>query len=88
MTDRPLGIKKEMANEALEFIDSHLLPPGAWAQAEVQGVGIASGKQLAGHLQAGDARLRSEQVQALAREADRVLKPAVRRADRARLRFS
>jgi hypothetical protein len=47
---------------------------------EVQGVRVASGKQLAGLLQAGDARLTPDQVQALAREADRILKPAVRRA--------
>jgi hypothetical protein len=46
----------------------------------VQGVRVASGKQLAGLLRAGDARLASEQVQALAREADRILKPALRRA--------
>jgi hypothetical protein len=46
----------------------------------VQGVRIASGKQLVGILRTGDARLTPEQVQALAREAERILKPAVRRA--------
>jgi hypothetical protein len=46
----------------------------------VQGVRIASGKQLVGILRTGEARLTPEQVQALAREAERILKPAVRRA--------
>ncbi|HEX7071392.1 MAG TPA: NERD domain-containing protein [Rhodothermales bacterium] len=46
----------------------------------VQGVRIASGKQLVGILRTGEARLTPEQVQALAREAEQILKPALRRA--------
>ena len=45
----------------------------------VRGVRLASGRQLARLLRTGEARLTAEQVQTLAREADRLLTPAVRR---------
>jgi hypothetical protein len=45
-----------------------------------QGVRVASGKQLVKLLRSGENRLTAEQVQELAHEAERVLRPAVRRA--------
>jgi len=44
----------------------------------VRGVRLASGRQLVRLLREGEAPLSSDQVSALAREADRVLRPAVR----------
>ena len=44
----------------------------------VGGVRLASGRQLVRLLRDGDLRLSPEQVQALAREADRLLRPALR----------
>lgn len=46
----------------------------------VRGVRLASGRQLVRLLRSGDAVLSAEQVQELAREADRLLLPAARRA--------
>jgi hypothetical protein len=47
-----------------------------------QGVRVVSGKQLVALLRNGENRLTAEQVQALAREAERVLRPAIRGAGR------
>lgn len=44
----------------------------------VRGVRLASGRQLVRLLEEGEARLRPEQVESLARAADSVLRPAVR----------
>ena len=49
-----------------------------WFNKTVRGVRLASGHQLVRLLRDGDVRLSADQVQALAREADRLLKPAAR----------
>ena len=49
-----------------------------WFNKTVRGVRLASGRQLARLLREGEVRLSADQVQALAREADVMFKPATR----------